>query len=1042
MASVTEPAEERSSVIDYLREQLIGPLGGKKDETLYEQPSDRYMTSILYPIRLPEEDPEDLQSENAEEDDERGGQLLDPEDDDPITLSGQQRPSSAGLTFVTSTYGPVIADLSYGRYSRDENGWRRKQSGENSIELSPDDRGVSEFSPERGVSLEARWRPLGGGAIVTVVVVNRREQPPRRGVNQEDCLFQVKLRCRPKVGSLQRYPTKSRWHRDEEAEEIELQYREVPIFSVGHGVAADWDHDHAEPDWVEITFLPSHTVPDVSFKVDVEGSVLSMLHLSRIDDHTDDVIADLGAFINLYDQWVSASRKAAESVPGDLHEAAERLLHRMEVAGVRMRRGIKLLAEDRFARRAFGLANLAMLMQIVHSRDELAGSPHSVAEAPPMPGDEYLDSEVEWRPFQLAFLLLTIGGVVDGESEERDLVDLIWFPTGGGKTEAYLGLAAFTILHRRLTRPLDGAGTTVITRYTLRLLTTQQFQRAATMILACDRIREARPADLGDAKISIGIWVGGDSTPNRYSEAVRLLRKLQSGIETTESFQVDRCPWCGTRLTPEDPSGEWGIDAAPNFVRFQCLNRACDFADSIPISSVDQDLYENPPTLLVGTVDKFARLAWDERAGAFLGARKTRGPSLIIQDEFHLISGPLGTLVGLYEAAFDVAMRYHGANPKIVAATATIRRAGEQTRGVFGRDVSLFPPAGLDVGESFFVHTDSAKPGRQYVGVMPQGHTPVMGMVMLAAALLQAPCELDLSPDVADAYWTLLAYHNSLRELGKTITLAHDDFRSRIETIASTEDNRRELENVGELTSRIHPVKIPEVLDGLGVRKGKSGAMSLVAATNMVSVGVDVTRLGLMLVNGQPKTTAEYIQATSRVGRASATRPGLVATMYSPGKPRDRSHYESFVPYHSMLYSAVEPTSVTPFSLMARNRALHAGLVILARHAANLPGNDDASGFDRTDPRIRDLMEQLVERAASADEQERHRVREHLDDLACKWEQSADAADEHGGLRYKGHESERRLLRRFLEDGDGWPTLDSMRSVDQELPVVVRRVRR
>jgi ATP-dependent helicase YprA (DUF1998 family) len=309
-----------------------------------------------------------------------------------------------------------------------------------------------------------------------------------------------------------------------------------------------------------------------------------------------------------------------------------------------------------------------------------------------------------------------------------------------------------------------------------------------------------------------------------------------------------------------------GCARANDTFGFLCPNPGCDFHGGLPVSSVDEDLYRRPPTVLIGTVDKFARLAWEGRAGVFLGAGGTPGPSLVIQDEFHLISGPLGTMVGLYEAAFDTAMELHGARPKVLASTATIRRAGEQSRGVFGRPVALFPPSGLDADDSYFVRFDRSRPDRLYAGVMPQGHTPLTAMVHLSAALLQAPLARPLRPPYDDAYWTVVAYHNSLRELGKTVTLAHDDIPARIRVIAGagdTEDTARGLadDEILELTSNISAVDVPRHLERLSVYKGEPGAVSFAAATNMISVGVDVPRLGLMLVVGQPKTTAEYVQA-------------------------------------------------------------------------------------------------------------------------------------------------------------------------------------
>ena len=410
------------------------------------------------------------------------------------------------------------------------------------------------------------------------------------------------------------------------------------------------------------------------------------------------------------------------------------------------------------------------------------------------------------------------------------------------------------------------------------------------------------------------------TVPNKYAQAVALLDKIKNKEWTSVSFQVDLCPWCGTEIIPEGdaPDEAYAVHPANDSFRMTCANPECDFHDHLPVSSVDDDLYDNPPTVLIGTVDKFARLTWEGRAGVFLGAGDDPGPSLIIQDELHLISGPLGTIVGLYEAAFDVVMRRHGARPKIVASTATIRRAEEQVHGVFGRKVVMFPPSGLDADDSYFVRFDRDKPGRLYCGVMPQGHTPLTAMVHLSAALLQAPMEIPLTPPADDAYWTLVAYHNNLRELGKSVTLAHDDIPARMSVIAEAEDDVRPLHDheILELTSNVPAAEIPGRLELLQRRRGEKGAVSFVASTNMISVGVDVPRLGLMLVSGQPKTTSEYIQATSRVGRGKVD--GLVVTMFSPSRPRDRSHYESFVPYHSALYRAVEPTSVTPFAIPAR----------------------------------------------------------------------------------------------------------------------------
>jgi hypothetical protein len=311
-------------------------------------------------------------------------------------------------------------------------------------------------------------------------------------------------------------------------------------------------------------------------------------------------------------------------------------------------------------------------------------------------------------------------------------------------------------------------------------------------------------------------------------------------------------------------------------------------------------------------------------------------------------------------------------------------------------------------------------------------------MVHVSAALLQSSEELQFDPPSDDAYWTVVAYHNSLRELGKTVTLAHDDIPARMGVIASAEDAARTLndDDIVELTGNVPAREIPRNLELLSRRRGEDGAASFVASTNMLSVGVDVPRLGLMLVVGQPKTTSEYIQATSRVGRQT---PGLVVTLYSASKPRDRSHFESFVPYHSAVYRYVEPTSVTPFSVPARARALHAGLVIMVRHGLGLADKAAAADFDRENPQLRTMLDDFLRRVEVADPGETPDVARHLEELADQWQHLVTKAEPSGGLRYEGGgKAHVQLLRRFADGGEGWPTLDSMRSIDTEVRMKVR----
>jgi len=1046
-------------IVDYLERQLVGPVGGDH-EVLLEEPAGRYLTGILYPL-VERDDPGQAAADADEEADEQGGQVGDARefDDDPVALAGQHKPSSAGLSFMISEWSALVVEVSFARYAVSgvtPRRWTRsavQMAGKDALRLLPDGlpgrRGTGQCSVLGGaVTLDAVWRPRTDGSVIVTVSLVNRTRALTRAEEAAGCLLQVSLRARPEAGEILRYPSAPHLYGDDEAEEFELLYRAVPTYAVGHGVAAAWSGDGQEtPEWIFSSYLPTQVVPGVSFEVPGHDRIRGMARLARFDTaEAADLLTELDAFVASYDAWArSLHARLDDDVPVRLRGAAERVLEDVDQARLRMRTGVRLLESDHTVRRAFALANRAMHRQMVHGGRNLAGEPHEIADAPDARPD-YPEDSGRWHPFQLGFLLLTLHGAAADDSPDRDMVDLIWFPTGGGKTEAYLGLTAFVIMLRRLRGGEQESGTTVITRYTLRLLTAQQFQRAATLICSCELLRRENPGLLGDESISIGLWVGQNNSPNDYRQARALLERLRNSEPVDTSFQIETCPWCGTRIVPGERSTDarWGIVATNDRFHIRCLNRRCPFQHELPVSVVDEHLYDRPPTFLVGTVDKFARTVWDPRSSVFFGSGGHPGPSLVIQDEFHLISGPLGTMVGIYEAAFDVLLAHNGARPKFVASTATIRRAEEQTKGVFGREVALFPPAGLEADDSYFARTDRESPGRLYAGVMPQGHTPLTGLVHLSAALLQAPVDLDLSPAGEDAYRTLVVYHNSLRELGKTITLAHDDIPARVKVIAADENNLRPLtdDDVVELTSNVPARDIQPLLQRLGRSYREQGAVSLAASTNMLSVGVDVSRLGLMVVVGQPKTTAEYIQASSRVGRR---QPGLVITLYSPSKPRDRSHYEAFMADHTTLYRSVEPTSVTPFSLPARTRALHADLVILARHARGWSAEPDAAAFDNEDPEIQALIEMLEERAARADPGEYEKTREHLRQLAAEWTTKAFRTPDEPGLTYSARSRRSplpALLRRYADRTDAWPTLDSMRNVDVTVDLVVRGAER
>lgn len=756
---------------------------------------------------------------------------------------------------------------------------------------------------------------------------------------------------------------------------------------------------------------------------------------------------------------------------------------------------------------------------------------------------------LKWHIFQISYIIQNIAGLANDEHPDRKLCDLLWFPTGAGKTEAYLGLAIFYLCLRKIISKSGradqfvGAGVGVISRYTLRLLTIQQFRRSLGAITACEYLRVTRWSPRGfqgkeqlwgDSRFSIGLWVGGNVTPNRlidyqgfdpirrrpviYPGAVGLLwgreRLRARGVhvisEDSEPAQVLNCPACHSilaistsTLAPGDheihwivsstkqlkqpdpsmikpysglsvkgkikitrmPSGQSYIISVPiessgnpeempeaidrwwkdelkpaidrdcneEFVRpsrpgyffrrsglagtpidfeIHCPNPSCDLNETswseiipgpgrianavilppftingkkgighgvpIPAYTVDDQIYGRCPSMVVATVDKFARLAFEPRAASLFGfvthydsewgyyrdvAPPDTGdrkigkgcaidifdpPGLIIQDELHLIEGPLGTMVGLYESAIEIlaSVNRNGKiiGPKYVASTATIREADSQIKALFNRQLAQFPPPGLTVDDSFFAITkephplDSQSPGRLYIGVCAPGRSSQFMIARIWSILLQEMEEIRRTKGSTDRetdqFWTLVGYFNAKRELAGAVGLYRQDIPGMMDIIAARKgQKKREPLKFIELSGNSRSINIPGYLDRLA--KFPDNDIDAVFATSMFGTGVDVDRLGLMVVDGQPKTTANYIQATGRVGRQMGA---LVITFLRASRPRDLNHYEFFTGYHRSLHRYVEPVTVYPFSPRARERGLGPISVAILRNACNISG--------------------------------------------------------------------------------------------------------
>ena len=949
-----------------------------------------------------------------------------------------------------------------------------------------------------------RYKLQDGYYSYTIMLVNTNEG----NGNGRNCIFQPVIRVSSNENRGLKFCEYAELNQvreyDEEEKTNRLLYRNKKNYGTGLGTALNWEIDESGLGYVESDFFPQVEVPQMEFKVDskygVSDEAFSMKYLSDlVSDNKSVKIGKLNSLLSAYEMWIKALGDESKELPSQYNETAMRHIANCKYCLGRMKKGIEVLIDDEKAWDAFQLANRAMYMQRIHigiqskfdnvypdvepASDELADILEDL---------DYYKSEdnCAWRPFQIAFLLMCINAVAadDIENSDRNIVDLIWFPTGGGKTEAYLGLTAFTIFYRKLVHIDESGGTTVIMRYTLRLLAAQQFTRAATLICACEYIRKdcnkkrsKYPRyELGDESITIGLWIGGEHTPNRIKGSTRSAKECYdelSGVnskninnikERYNKFQVLKCPWCGTKLVKDLTSdgkviGKWGYHL-PDGKHFfmSCPHSSCAFERRLPLQVVDEELYADPPTLLFATVDKFAMMPWYSEIGHFFAVdSNNRTPELIIQDELHLISGPLGSMVGIYETVVDYLCSRKGVKPKIIASTATICRAKEQCSSLYNREVFQFPPQGLDEADSFFARAAklNEKYGRRYIGLLPAGKTKATMEGKVLAALLQLEKERKDSDEVKDCYWTLTTYFNSLKELGKCSTIVQNDVRDNIRRMAHRNFNlngTRSILRPDELTSRVSTTELNQTLDKLekihfsSNPEKKTYPSNILLATNMISVGIDVDRLNLMVMVGQPKLTSEYIQASSRVGRKY---PGVVFTMYDSARSRDRSHYEQFKSYHESFYRYVEPTGVTPFSEPARKRALHAVVLSMMRHGLGMPTNEDISRFDKEKMvdilnsishyiicRMEDINERLTYKVKSEKDEtidELDLIYDKLDILA---RQSHHALEYGNVMGYRPAEDHKRLMKPFGTDENEpytFDTLTSMRNVDSSVNVDV-----
>ncbi len=1060
----------RLKLQEALRLDLVGPDPDSElaTETIDRPPSNWYLTGFLVPTDAPAEQKGD---ETANEEVSQSGD--DGAGDDAIEPDkGAGRrvifPSSLGLSVlvpkaakeltVTARWGdytpmPAKEPVAGEPPSMVGATWKRTPRTETlSIKLSASAKQSEHPIPHsgtgsHGLAVAVLVKPLKddvryaglvptGTRAVSVFLVNRRSPEPD-AERDKAFAFQAELSVKTTEPFVPRPNLRGLSSTDADERVADLQYRDAYEYAVGHGVATsvslnEKGHCHE----VQTCWMPTAHVERVA-PADIPDVERRMEELAGADFAT--LKSWLMPLVTNYRTWIETHQQGMTGLNKQRQEAAHDLLSRARVAAQRIEDGINLLDNEQ-VRLAFQIANRTMAASARRRFGTMAGLDPKSVSAP------------EWRPFQLAFLLMNLKGIVDPADADREVVDLLFFPTGGGKTEAYLGLAAFTLVLRRLRNPgITSAGLTVLMRYTLRLLTLDQLSRAATLICALELERQKNVDVLGEWPFEIGLWVGKAATPNvmgRKGDGLTETARTRTSAYKRNSnnpspIPLENCPWCGTKFTEHSfhlmPNSDEPID-----LRIVCGNReTCDFTrnNALPILAVDEPIYRRLPCFMIATVDKFAAMPWTGEVGGFFGRvqrfdkngfygpctpnagkplpnGELHPPELVIQDELHLISGPMGTMVGLYESALDeLSCRKVGGKivrPKIVASTATVRRAESQILALFNRStVDVFPPPGPDRRDSFFARTHTAEEShpRTYVGVAAQGRSLKVILLRTYLALMAAAQKHYAAnggkknkDNPADPYMTLLGYFNSLRELGGSRRIVEDEVKTRLEGYGGRRrvgqdeglfSERKIKYEVIELTSRVSTDKVADAKRKLSLPFADADAVDVAIATNMISVGLDITRLGLMVVLGQPKTSAEYIQSTSRVGR-DKDKPGLVVTIMNIHRPRDRSHYERFDCYHETFYRSVEATSVTPFSPRAMDRGLAGTVVALARQGnMQMCPPRGASAVEKERLNLAFVAEVLGRRAAAIVPEAGEKVRKRVVDLLDSW---STLAHEHHNL--------------------------------------------
>jgi hypothetical protein len=966
---------------------------------------------------------------------------------------------------------------------------------------------------------------------------------------------------------------------DDEDNFNKLLYRNFIDLGEGYNTSVNWDKNNEGFNYIVTDFLPSQETPKVDYKPSeiengkviqlIEENTLSMRYLSTLSGVSDvDVLKTLNDFVDAYYSWINKKRIVLDVEKKENPELNNELLttelNACEKDYNRLKRNVGLLDKSEEGMAAFRIMNTAMFMQLHHSSSKKKQKPF-IPKDENYVGEEYyknvvLERDYAWRSFQLAFILLNIDAFVKpggndntvedvfeiGWPERNEVADLVWFPTGGGKTEAYLGIIAFTIALRRFTKGEKACGTTVLMRYTLRMLTLQQFQRATLLILALETIRKdvfsvPKNYKLGDERISIGLFVGGDTLPNYWdrgdnsmlSQLKKISKSIKNNTKIESNLPFTDCPWCGGDLFVNDELP----NVSPNHteennkyntnsqLNISCNSKGCTYhnrrpteSKSLPLRLFDEDIYKYPPTLLFGTVDKFAALAnkastasdnrnQDSRrlvGKGYLNRNQDRDvlpPELIIQDELHLLLGPLGSAVGLFEKSIDYLCTYKDDDgstikPKIVTSTATTRNTDKQIFALFNRRTEIFPKQGILCDDSFFSfyerdenNVEKYNSQRRYIGVLPIGKTQVWMQLRIISICLahrlkyfkeqyqldevfENPKKLNELKKVFDYYHTVLSYYNSLKDVGKAQSQLTNYLPGDLNYVIKNTIPFSFLDLLIRDKKEIYHSELTGRLSGEEVKTNQSDIEKtwslfnenqeinlelppeFIIATNMISVGIDISRFNTIVINSMPRNIAEYIQASSRVAR---DEDGIVFTIHHPFRSRDISHYQKFKEFHEKFYSYVEPISVTPFACKALDRYLAMYVTVIIRHNKDLEltNNKQAKNYDNDKAKlikslIIDEIQKVYKNSVKLEgylisredglkstvdgiisEEEIEDVRIKLDEFFNIWEERLEGTDEPEALTYRTHQNDRVSLFKDLSSEEHWKVIQSLREIGE-----------